>query len=174
LWNVLKWSFNSNAFKFPDNLFWLKYFVAISLDWIYTRKYMHAETLALLTKLLCFPNMKYCDGNTIILKIQYSFKIEKSPQNITFNYKMINFPNIYMLCMLLEIHACSNPSHVFSKHWFNMKYYSNLSTLERRLAVTSVLPWQHGIFFVQHATNSWKIIAFNYITMNFRNMYYTL
>jgi hypothetical protein len=31
-----------------------------------TRKYMHAETLALLTKLLCFPNMKYCHGNTII------------------------------------------------------------------------------------------------------------
>jgi hypothetical protein len=26
---------------------------------IYTRKYMHAETLALLTKPLYFPNMKY-------------------------------------------------------------------------------------------------------------------
>jgi hypothetical protein len=26
------------------------------------------------------------------------------------------------------------------------------------------------IFFVQHSTNSWKIIAFNLITMNFRNM----
>jgi hypothetical protein len=25
-------------------------------------------------------------------------------------------------CSILEIHACSNPSHVFSKHWFNMKY----------------------------------------------------
>jgi hypothetical protein len=60
---------------------------------------MHAETLALLTKPLCFPNMKYCHGNTIIFK--NSFKIEKSPQNITFNYKMINFPNIYMLGMLL-------------------------------------------------------------------------
>jgi hypothetical protein len=52
---------------------------------------MHAETVALLTKLLCFPNMKYCHGNTIILR--KSFKIEKSPQNITFDYKMINFPN---------------------------------------------------------------------------------
>jgi hypothetical protein len=26
---------------------------------VYTRKYMHAETLALLTKPLYFPNMKY-------------------------------------------------------------------------------------------------------------------
>jgi hypothetical protein len=36
---------------------------------IATRKYMHAETLALLTKPLYFPNMKYleqCHGNTII------------------------------------------------------------------------------------------------------------
>jgi hypothetical protein len=30
---------------------------------------MHAETLALLTKPLCFPNMKYCHGNTTILRI---------------------------------------------------------------------------------------------------------
>jgi hypothetical protein len=29
------------------------------LDTIVTRKYMHAETLALLTKPLYFPNMKY-------------------------------------------------------------------------------------------------------------------
>ena len=27
------------------------------------------------------------------------------------------------------------------------------------------------IFFVKHTKNSWKIIAFNYITMNFRIMY---
>jgi hypothetical protein len=27
--------------------------------------------------------------------------IEKSPKNINFNYKIINFPNIYMLGMLL-------------------------------------------------------------------------
>jgi hypothetical protein len=27
--------------------------------WVLTRKYMHAETLALLTKPLYFPNMKY-------------------------------------------------------------------------------------------------------------------
>jgi hypothetical protein len=27
------------------------------------------------------------------------------------------------------------------------------------------------IFFVQHAKNNWKIIAFNYITINFWNMY---
>ena len=54
----------------------------------YTRKYMHAETLALLTELLCFPNMKYCHGNTIILRIV--LKLKNPP-------KMINFPNIYML-----------------------------------------------------------------------------
>ena len=65
-----------------------------------TRKYMHAETLALLTKPLCFPNMKYCHGNTRILKIVLKLK---NPQNITFNYKMINFPNIYMLGMLLYV-----------------------------------------------------------------------
>jgi hypothetical protein len=37
---------------------------------------MHAETLALLTKPLCFPNMKYCHGNTntIILKIVLKLK----------------------------------------------------------------------------------------------------
>jgi hypothetical protein len=62
---------------------------------------MHAETLALLTKLLCFPNMKYCHGNKIILRIV--LKLKNSPQNITFNYKMINFPNIYMLGMLLYV-----------------------------------------------------------------------
>jgi hypothetical protein len=30
-----------------------------ALSSVYTRKYMHAETLALLTKPLYFPNMKY-------------------------------------------------------------------------------------------------------------------
>jgi hypothetical protein len=39
-----------------------------------TRKYMHAETLALLTKPSCFPNMKYCHGNTIILRIVLKLK----------------------------------------------------------------------------------------------------
>ena len=39
-----------------------------------TRKYMHAETLALLTKPLCFPSMKYCHGNTIILRIVLKLK----------------------------------------------------------------------------------------------------
>jgi hypothetical protein len=31
----------------------------VSHRYLYTRKYMHAETLALLTKPLYFPNMKY-------------------------------------------------------------------------------------------------------------------
>ena len=35
---------------------------------------MHAETLALLTKPLHFPNMKYCHGNTIILRIVLKLK----------------------------------------------------------------------------------------------------
>jgi hypothetical protein len=39
-----------------------------------TRKYMHAETLALLTKLLCFPNMKYCHGKKRILRIVLKLK----------------------------------------------------------------------------------------------------
>ena len=65
---------------------------------IITRKYMHAETLALLTKPSCFPNMKYCDGNTIILRIVLRLK-----NPYTFNYKMINFPYIYMLGMLLYV-----------------------------------------------------------------------
>jgi hypothetical protein len=39
---------------------------------------MHAETLALLTKLLCFPNMMYCHGNTIILRIV--LKLKNPPQ----------------------------------------------------------------------------------------------
>ena len=60
----------------------------------YTRKYMHAETLALLTKLLCFPNMKYCHGSMIILRIV--LKLKNPP-------KMINFPNIYVLGMLLYV-----------------------------------------------------------------------
>ena len=60
----------------------------------YTRKYMHAETLALLTKLLCFPSKKYCHGNTIILRIV--LKLKNPP-------KMINFPNIYVLGMLLYV-----------------------------------------------------------------------
>jgi hypothetical protein len=33
----------------------------------------------------------------IILLIKKILKIEKSSQNITFNYKIINFPNMYML-----------------------------------------------------------------------------
>jgi hypothetical protein len=60
----------------------------------YTRKYMYAETLALLTKLLCVPNMKYYHGSTIILRIV--LKLTNPP-------KMINFPNIYMLGMLLYV-----------------------------------------------------------------------
>jgi hypothetical protein len=69
------------------------------------RKYMHAETLALLTKPLCFPNMEYCHGNTIILKIVLKLKNPPPPPppNITFKYKMIDFPNIYMLGMLLHV-----------------------------------------------------------------------
>ena len=55
---------------------------------------MHAETIALLTKLLCFPNMKYDHGNTIILRIV--LKLKNPP-------KMINFSNIYMLGMLLYV-----------------------------------------------------------------------
>jgi hypothetical protein len=35
---------------------------------------MHAETLALLTKLLCFPNMIYCHGKKIILRIVLKLK----------------------------------------------------------------------------------------------------
>jgi hypothetical protein len=31
------------------------------------------------------------------------FTNEKSPKNITFNYKIINFPNIYMLGMILYV-----------------------------------------------------------------------
>jgi hypothetical protein len=45
------------------------------------RKYMHAETLA-------------------SLRQSFYFTQEKSPKNITFNYTIINFPNIYMLGML--------------------------------------------------------------------------
>jgi hypothetical protein len=39
---------------------------------------MHAEPLALLTKPLCFPNMKYCHGNTIILRI--ALKLKNPPE----------------------------------------------------------------------------------------------
>ena len=46
--------------------------------------------------------MKYCHGNTIILRIVLKLKNPPPPlPNITFNYKMINFPNMYMLDMLL-------------------------------------------------------------------------
>jgi hypothetical protein len=31
------------------------------------------------------------------------FTIEKSPKNVTFNYKIVNFPNMYMLGMLLYV-----------------------------------------------------------------------
>jgi hypothetical protein len=41
---------------------------------IKTRKCMQAETLALLTKQLCFPNMHYCHVNTIILRIVLKLK----------------------------------------------------------------------------------------------------
>jgi hypothetical protein len=52
---------------------------------------MHAETLALLIKHSMFSEyeeLSSCHGNTIILR---SFKIEKSPQNITFNNKITIF-----------------------------------------------------------------------------------
>jgi hypothetical protein len=51
----------------------------------------------------CFANIKCCHGNTIILRIVSKLKNPPPTQknNISFNYKMINFPNIYMLGMLL-------------------------------------------------------------------------
>jgi hypothetical protein len=35
---------------------------------------MHAETLALLTKLIWFPNVRYCHGKKIILRIVLNLK----------------------------------------------------------------------------------------------------
>jgi hypothetical protein len=64
---------------------------------------MHAETLALLTKSLYFPNV----FKVVVMVTRYFFKNiitnEKSPKNITLNYKIINFPNIYMLGILLYV-----------------------------------------------------------------------
>ena len=63
---------------------------------------MHAGTLALLTKQLRFPNMNYCHGNTIILRIVLKLK---NPLKISLLISkcMINFPNLYMLGMLLHV-----------------------------------------------------------------------
>ena len=53
---------------------------------------MHAETLALLTKPLHFHEV----SKVVVMVTRYFFKNiftnEKSPKNITFNYKIINFP----------------------------------------------------------------------------------
>jgi hypothetical protein len=78
---------------------------------------------------------------------------------------------------VLEIRACSNPSHIFSMPNNDLTWsISNWSTLN---AGSHLRQWCHGntinliliIFFVQHVKNRWKIIAFNYITLNFRNIY---
>ena len=57
---------------------------------------MHAETLALLTKPLYFPNMKYLNSKVVVMVTRQFLKNiltnEKSLKNITFNYKIINFP----------------------------------------------------------------------------------
>jgi hypothetical protein len=53
---------------------------------------MHAETLALLTKPLHFHEV----SKVVVMVTRYFFKNiftnEKSPKNITFNNKIINFP----------------------------------------------------------------------------------
>jgi hypothetical protein len=58
---------------------------------------MHAETLALLNSKYEVLSWLHVDIIRIVLKL------ENPPQNITFNYQMINFPNIYMLGMLLYV-----------------------------------------------------------------------
>jgi hypothetical protein len=45
-----------DPFNFILRRFWS---IPLQLEYLITRKYMHAETLALLTKSLYFPNMKY-------------------------------------------------------------------------------------------------------------------
>ena len=53
---------------------------------------MHAETLA--DKTIVFSEREV---------FKNIFANEKSPKNITLNYKIINFPNIYMLGILLYV-----------------------------------------------------------------------
>ena len=55
---------------------------------------MHAETLALLTKTIVFSEHEI---SKVVVKVTRKFfknilTNEKSPKNITFNYKIINFP----------------------------------------------------------------------------------
>ena len=68
---------------------------------------MHAETPRLADKTIVFSEHEVFTvvvmphGNTIILK--NIFTNEKSPKNITFNYKIVNSPNKNMLGMLLYV-----------------------------------------------------------------------
>jgi hypothetical protein len=67
---------------------------------VYTRKYMHAETLA--DKTIVFSEREVF--KVVVMVTQFFKKIftnEKSPKNITLNYKIINFPNIYMFIGIL-------------------------------------------------------------------------
>ena len=63
------------------------------------------------------------------------------------------FPNIYLTWSV--------------SNWSTM----NAGSRSRQCCHSNTINLNFIIFFVQHAKNSWKIIAFNYITMNFRNMY---
>ena len=59
------------------------------------------KPLALLSKPLYFPKMKYLNNNFIENMFKKNYN---SPKNITFiNYKIINFSKIYMLSMLLYV-----------------------------------------------------------------------
>jgi hypothetical protein len=56
-------------------------------------------------------------------------------------------------------------------NWLTLNLWLNAGSRLRHCCHGNTINLIFIIFFVQHAKNSWKIIAFNYITMNFRNMY---
>jgi hypothetical protein len=70
---------------------------------------------------------------------------------------------VYMsdnLIFKVEIHACNNPSRIFSKHCFNMKFqhcFNNYAKIERRLALHVMLVGNTIIVFLIFCTKLKKI-----------------
>jgi hypothetical protein len=93
--------------------------------------------------------------------------IEKSPKNITFNYKIINFANIYSTrntCM-------QQPLAYIFQTLFLHEVFVITPTLNAGSRFTSCLSWQHDNCFLIFCTNWGKIdeiwTLLKYRTINF-------
>jgi hypothetical protein len=120
------------------------------------------------TTALCSESDGGSTSNVLMLILCWNEKMIRSSMYLPPNARLIHKANNRLTLITV---FCFTPSLL----WRRMKP-KNWSTLN---AGSRLRQCCHGntiilifiIVFAQHAKNSWTMVAFNYITINFRNMY---